>query len=103
MDVKVEKECVLLVEGKDEKIFFDCYLIHLGFEDVQTIPVGGKNKFKDRFPLFIADSGFYEVKSYAIIRDADEDMESTFKSIVDLLKNWGMHFVQVTTIYCDEI
>jgi len=88
MDIKVEKEYVLLVEGKDEKIFFESYLKHLGVDDVQPIPVGGKLKFKKYFPLFIVDSGFDQVKSYAIIRDTDEDVASTFQSIVDLLKEY---------------
>jgi len=86
MDIKVEKEYVLLVEGNDEKLFFDCYLKHLGFNDIQTIPVGGKNQFQNGFPLFIVDSGFNKVKGYAIIRDSDEDINTTFQSIVDLLK-----------------
>ena len=86
MGTKVEKEYVLLVEGIDEVKFFCSYLKHLGIEDVQTIAVGGKDKFKDLFELFLSDSGFNEVRSYAIIRDADEDMDSTFKSVVGLLK-----------------
>ncbi len=86
--IKVEKEYILLVEGEDEKKFFCSYLKHLGIEDVQTIPVGGKDKFKEYFPLFIADSGFNAVKSYAIIRDADDDMDSTFQSVVELLKKY---------------
>ena len=49
VDIKVEKEYVLLVEGEDEKKFFCSYLKHLGIEDVQTIPVGGKDKFKKYF------------------------------------------------------
>jgi len=89
MDIKVDKGYVLLVEGKDEEYFFECYLRHLGFDDVQTIPVGGKYNFKQEFPLFILDSDFNKVKGYAIIRDADEDINSTFQSIVGLLKKYG--------------
>ncbi len=92
MAIRVNKEYVLLVEGKDEVVFFDFYLKHLGYDDIQSIQVGGRDQFKNYFPLFIAASGFNEVKNYAIIRDADEDVDSTFQSIVDLLKKYRQSY-----------
>lgn len=83
--IEIEKEYILLVEGNDEVRFFNVYLKHLGIEGVQAIDVGGKDKFKEIFPLFIADSGFNAVKGYAIIRDADEDIDNTFQSVIGLL------------------
>ena len=37
MGIKVNKEYVLLVEGNDEEKFFDFYLKHLGYDDIQSI------------------------------------------------------------------
>lgn len=88
MDKKIEKEYILLVEGKDEVRFFNVYLKHLGIEDIQPIEVGGRDKFQENFPLFIADSDFNTVKGYAIIRDADENINSTFQSVVGLLNKY---------------
>src|SRR5438128_6637595 len=80
---------ILLVEGKDEVKFFEVFLNYLGLKGVQIIEVGGKDKFLDEFPAFLAFPGFEQVTSYAIIRDADASHTFTFESIRRLLEKYG--------------
>ena len=86
MPISLEKSHILLVEGKDEVLFFEAFLKHLKIENAQIIEVCGKNNFKNAFPAFLNMDGFSEVVSYAIVRDADNNADSTFTSIIDLLK-----------------
>lgn len=79
-------EKVLLVEGKDEVNFFEVLLKHLGLNNIQTMEVGGKDKFLDEFPTFLVLPGFERVTAYAIIRDADTNHGLTLESIKGLLK-----------------
>lgn len=44
----------LLVEGKDEVNFFQAFLNHLSLRDVQIIEIGGKYRFQNEFPTFLA-------------------------------------------------
>lgn len=88
MPKSIEENRVLLGEGEDEVNFFEAYLKHIGILDLQVIEVGGKNRFKDGFELFLKDTNFNSVESYAIIRDADDSAESTYQSIADLLRKY---------------
>ncbi|MBF0477681.1 MAG: hypothetical protein HQK59_18015 [Deltaproteobacteria bacterium] len=84
---KIEKEKVLLVEGLDEVNFFKAMLEHLDMQNVQTRDVGGKDNLRKLFPDVLNDPGFSRVKSYAIIRDADDNADNTLKSVQGLLKD----------------
>jgi len=86
--MRIEKEKLLLVEGKDEIHFFEALPTHLHIKDIQLIEVGGKDKFKDEFPALLLSPNFSIVKSYAIVRDADDNPDNTFQSITDMLKRY---------------
>jgi hypothetical protein len=43
----INKEKILLVEGKDEEYLFIELLEDLHINDIQVIPIGGKDKFSD--------------------------------------------------------
>jgi hypothetical protein len=85
MPITIEKPTLLLVEGKDEVNFFEALLDDCQIAEVQIIEVGGKDKFKSEFPTLLNLDGFSNVKSYAIIRDADNDANATLTSIQNLL------------------
>jgi len=85
----LRRDKVLLVEGKDEANFFHALLEHQQLNDVQVIEIGGKDKFKSEFPAFITSPGFDNVKIYSIIRDADENVNSTFQSIKNILQKYN--------------
>jgi hypothetical protein len=77
----ITKPHALLVEGKDERNFFErlAQVIPGLIADVRDI--GGKDKFSEGFKAFVADPGFRNVKAYAVIRDCEADPDATFRSI----------------------
>ncbi len=77
---------VLLVEGKDEKNFFEELLKRIGVRDVQIEVVGGKDQFREKFPALRRRTGFNEVDAIALIRDADKNPKGAFSSIRNILK-----------------
>jgi hypothetical protein len=80
---------VLLVEGKDEVNFFGALLQHMSPEyAIELREVGGKDKFLSEFPAFLNDPHFYQVKAYAIVRDADTSASNALKGVQKLLKDY---------------
>jgi len=89
---KITEKNVLAVEGKDEENFFKALLETLGIGNVQIIDVGGKDSFRNKFPLYVQSDGALEIiKNIGFIRDA-EDHEATaaFQSICGLLQKYGL-------------
>jgi len=85
---------LLLVEGKDEVIFFNELVDKFKIKDLEIRDYKGKNNFKNFSPIMIASESFNKVKSLGIIRDADgeidcndSNIENAFISIRDVLKN----------------
>ncbi len=83
----IDCSSVLAVEGNDEVIFFTEYLKYLDINNVEIIDVGGVNQFKTKIPALINRRDFSKVEKIAIIRDSDEDAESAFKSIKNIIKS----------------
>jgi hypothetical protein len=85
---KITGSVVLIVEGKDEEFFFNALLRHLGISGTEIFDVGGKTQFKNKLPGVLLHPGFREhVKSYAIIRDAEQNAVQTFESVQNILQN----------------
>jgi len=85
----IEKENILIVEGEDEKSFFEFLLKKMNLnEDIQILPFGGKDKFPKRIPSLIKRANIQiDLKTIAIVRDADKKIaEDAFKSICNILK-----------------
>jgi hypothetical protein len=89
---KIEKENVLAVEGKDEKNFFDALLKFLSISNVQIIDVGGKDNFKNRFPVYIQSEGaLSKIRNIGFVRDAEKhEATSAFQSICSVLANYNL-------------
>ena len=83
----IEKPKLLLVEGKDEEMFFTHLLQKNTIQEVQIIPTGGKEQFKNKFPATINTPGFDNLKTLAIIQDADKDAKATLDRICGVLKD----------------
>ena len=90
MTDSIRHKKVLAVEGKDEVEFFKALLKHVGITEIEPIDVGGKDKFKTKFPALVRMTGFSDVEVLAVIRDADNDAEGAFKSIRDILRKEGL-------------
>lgn len=96
---KIEKNKLLLVEGKDEETFFKVLLQEHEINDVQIIPTAGRDQLNNSYLMALQEtSGFDELISLAIIQDADENADTRFQSICDHLRNSHLNFPdQVST------
>ena len=88
--ITISKKKVLVVEGQDERNFFEALLEHMGITDYEIHSVDGKDKFKNVLPALVRTTGFSDVEVLAVIRDADEDADAAFKSIKNILKKEGL-------------
>ncbi len=72
MSISIAKPKILIVEGRDEEMFFDAALRdHLGLTDIQIMPIGGKTQLSRNLTGLVNVAGFPTVQSLAILRDAD--------------------------------
>ncbi|SHI81870.1 DUF3226 domain-containing protein [Desulfofundulus thermosubterraneus] len=94
MSVRIEKSHVLVVEGKDEQLFFNAlinsYKTELNLPDIQILPIGGKSRLPGNLKALVNSPGFTEVISLGIVRDADEDAWAAFQSICSALGSAGL-------------
>ncbi len=85
--ISIEGEKLLFVEGKDEVNFFDALFKALEISEIQIIPSGGKQKFKEKFRAFKEIPDFVDqVKALAVMHDADTDAKAAFQSICHVLE-----------------
>jgi hypothetical protein len=87
---KITKKSILLVEGEDEKNFFDKLLKSKSLEinDVQCISAGGEKSFKARFGNLSREEAFRYVNKIAFIRDAEKnEAYSALDSIKSAVKS----------------
>lgn len=82
---------LLLVEGKDDKVFFEALIDHIALRDIQVEQLMGKTKWKRKVKLIKDREDFCEnVISLGLIRDADTSPSDAFKSVVDALRYVGL-------------
>ena len=87
MAINIQWPYLLIVEGKDEELFFDAFIHDLGLKSIQVMPIGGKTKLRENLKALVRSSRFSKVRSIGIIRDADEDPIAAFQSVRDALRN----------------
>jgi len=86
-NIKIESNKLLAVEGKEECNFFKALLKFERINNVHTIDIGGKDKFKYDFHALYSMDGFDKVISIGFVRDAeDQGVESAFKSICSIIR-----------------
>ncbi|EMW0509132.1 DUF3226 domain-containing protein [Enterobacter mori] len=81
MTSKINKNKILLVEGRDEINFFDALLKSCTLDTIQVIESKGKDQFPFELELIVNDPGFANVTSIGIVRDADNSQQSAVESI----------------------
>lgn len=87
LPTSIQSDRLLLVEGKDEKVFFGEWLQQINLSGVQIEDIGGKDNFHVKFPTLIILPGFRNVQRLGIIRDAEGSHVSAFQSITNTLHN----------------
>ena len=89
--IQITKKKLLVVEGNDEKIFFEELFKHMAKENITDIlDVGGKDNFKNSIPALTRISSFNDVEAIAVVRDADDSFLSAFDSVKGILKENGL-------------
>ena len=84
----ITKSKIILVEGRDELNLFNELLADQKLADaIEVMEVGGKEKFMTNLRALPNRSGYKNVASLGIVRDADANPESAFQSICSVLEN----------------
>ena len=79
---------LLLVEGHDARHFFKALLDHLGLANtIEIRNYGGISELPSYLKTLPAISGFGEVVSLGIIRDAESNAQDAFKAVCQALEN----------------
>lgn len=95
----INSKKLLITEGKEDKTFLEILLKHLNLNnDIQIIPLEGKDKLKARFEEILNTSGFENVQVLAIVLDGDFGLfdrkpktEDAFKMVQNILKKHELY------------
>ena len=88
---EINSRVQLLVEGNDQRNFFEAFIKHLSLANIQIQNFGGVNELRG-FLLALANApGFREtVQSVGIVRDAETSAQGAFQSVQGSLENAGL-------------
>ena len=88
---EINSRVQLLVEGNDQRNFFEAFIEHLSLADIQIQNFGGVNEMHDFLLALVNASGFREtVRSVGIVRDAETSAQAAFQSVQSSLRNAGL-------------
>ena len=78
----IDLDVQLLVEGNDERNFFEAFIEDLDLAKTVQIQVfDGKDQLHEFLPALAGATGFRDVKSIGIVRDADDSADAAFQSV----------------------
>ena len=87
----IESKIQLLVEGNDQRNFFEAFIDHLSLADIQIQNFGGVTDLRPFLSILVKRSGFREtVQSVGIVRDAETSAQAAFQSVRSSLSNAGL-------------
>ena len=81
---------LVAVEGKDEVNFLCALRDSLGISDMEIRDLAGKYIFSTKLRSLVNTSGFNNVISFGVMRDADANAQAAFQSACDALGNVGL-------------
>lgn len=84
---KIEQPIQLLVEGNDQKNFFEAFVSHLEIQGVQIQNFGGVDELGGFLRAFVRAPDFDTISSIGVIRDAEKSAIGAFQSVQSLLRN----------------
>ncbi len=85
---EIKSAIQLLVEGNDQRNFFEEFTSHLSIANVQIQNFGGVNQLRDFLEGIMSATGFREtVQSLGIVRDAEASAGGAFQSVQSSLRN----------------
>ncbi len=86
----VQSSRQLLVEGREEVLFFSAFLRRLQAGDIQVRDYEGKDNLRSYLLALTGLVDFPQVQSIGIVRDADESARSAMQSVQNNLRNSGL-------------
>ncbi len=86
----IQKPKRLLVEGKDQRNFFEAFLDHIHDKNVQVQDFGGVQELRRFLLAFVNMPEFDAVESVGIVRDAEGDANGAWQSVRSALENAKM-------------
>jgi hypothetical protein len=88
--LEIKRSKLLIVEGKEDELFFSAFCHHLRLNDIQVLSIGGKTQLPSNLKALKGVTGFSQVIALGIIRDADEDANAAFQSVCSALQHAGL-------------
>ena len=89
-DIRIESSVQLLVEGNDQRNFFEAFVKHLSLDNMQIQNFGGVDELRSFLLALATAPEFRTVDSVGIVRDAEASGESAFQSVQSSLRNAGL-------------
>ena len=86
----INKAIQLLVEGNDQRNFFEALTKHLSIPNIQMQNFGGVAQLHVFLSGFAKSSNFAKVRSIGIVRDAEGPAGSARQSVLSALRNAGL-------------
>jgi hypothetical protein len=83
--IKIQSPNLLILEGREDELFFGALANRLGLQNIQALPIGGKTQLRSRLKALVAAPGFAAVTSLGLVRDANGDPTAAFRSVRDSL------------------
>ena len=90
LDWQVESPRFLAVEGIDDQRVFESLARHIGVADLQVKPYGGKNNISSFLRILTTLPSFAQLKSLAIVADADDEWTASADRIRSALRQVGL-------------
>ena len=89
-DFNIERPKQVIVEGVDDVRVMEALCNHLGIRDVQFAPCGGYHSLRQFLRTFSANPEFRQVRSLAVVVDADENPTGRRQGVADALASAGL-------------
>lgn len=80
----------LVVEGDEDRFFFEAFINYLGLGQIQIVPIGGKTELQRNLSTLVKTSGHENMVSLGVVRDADLNPISAFQSVCGALHGTGL-------------
>ena len=88
---EIKSRVQLLVEGNDQRNFFEAFIAHLSLADIQIQNFGGVNELRAFLLALVNAPGFRDiVQSVGIVRDAETSAQDALQSVRSSLDNAGL-------------
>jgi len=86
MTIEITQPSLLVVEGREEELFFGALIRHLELQNIQVMGVGGKTNLRRNLKALTSSPSFAEVISLGVVRDANDNPSAAFQSVHDALQ-----------------